>query len=215
MCCAKSSRTAGHTTVTSPGASIGAACGTSLFTHYLWPCPASQFASLSPAVRESHTGCVHLSSGVWSVGCLCNRRPPISMDTAAGGKGQLLCHQCLLVSGGLALWPSQAWPFKSQCQLLRALCYYCVLPCAARFQPLNLVVKEQQAASWQGTFCSFLVYLPIPNDHVLGNNWHLPDLAVFMYPLANEVSSNGSEFAWSYPSLLGAAVSLCSGSFSV
>lgn len=66
-------------------------------------------------VKESHTGCVHLSSGVWSVGCLCNHRSPISMDTAAGGKGQLLCHQCLLVSVGLALWPSQAWPFKSQC----------------------------------------------------------------------------------------------------
>lgn len=109
------------------------------------------------------------------------------MDTTAGGKGQLLCHQCLLVSVGLA----------------------------ASLQHLNLVVQEQQAAPWQGTFCSFLVYLPIPNDHVLGNNWRLPDLAVFMYPLANEVSSNGSEFAWSYPSLLGAAVSLCSGSFSV
>lgn len=96
--------------------------------------------------------------------------------------------------------------------LLRALCYYGVLPCAARLQLLNLAVEEQQAGSWQGTFCSFLVYLPIPNDQVLGNNWHLPDLAVFRYPLTNKVSSNGSEFAWSSDStpvcleLLGAFV---------
>lgn len=65
---------------------------------------ASQFESLScTEVRESHTGCVHLSSGVCTVGCLCNHRPPISMETAAGGRGQLLCLQCQLVSVGLAL----------------------------------------------------------------------------------------------------------------
>lgn len=62
----------------------------------------SQFESLSE-VRESHTGCVHLSSGVCTVGCLCNHRPPISMETAAGGRGQLLCLQGHLVSVGLAL----------------------------------------------------------------------------------------------------------------
>lgn len=65
--------------------------------------------------------------------------------------------------------------------LLRALSYHCVLPCAARLQLLNLVAEEQQAASWQGTFCSFLLYLSIPSDQVLGNNWHLPDLAMFVY----------------------------------
>lgn len=71
----------------------------------------------------------------------------------------------------------------------------CVITCAARLQLLNFAVKEQQAASWQGTFCSFLFYLPIPSDQALGNNWHLPDLAVFMCLLTNEVSSNRSEFA--------------------
>lgn len=52
----------------------------------------------------------------WCVQCLCNHRPPISMETAAGGKGQFFCLQCQLVSVGLALWPFQAWPLKSQCQ---------------------------------------------------------------------------------------------------
>lgn len=97
--------------------------------------------------------------------------------------------------------------------LLRALCYHCVLPCAARLQLLNLEVEKQQAASWQDTFCSFLVYLSIPNDQVLGNNWHLPDLAMFC------TTHKWSFFKWKwiylelllYPNLLGTAGSLCSG----
>lgn len=57
-----------------------------------------------------------------------------------------------------------------------------------------------------GTLCSFLVYLSIPNDQVLGNNWYLPDLAVFMYHsqmklLQMEVNSLGAltlpKSAWS------------------
>lgn len=110
-----------------------------LFMHYLWSgcsfqpptCAGgsgalphqSLFESSScREVGESHSGCVHHSTSVWSVGCICNHRSPISVDMAAGEMGPAplpaVPAQGLLVSVALDLWPSQAWLgyFKSPCQ---------------------------------------------------------------------------------------------------
>lgn len=116
-------------------------------------------------------------SAVVCAQCLCNHRPPISMERGSSTVSSAIWYQW----GWLCDHSRLGLLKVSVSVLLRALCYHCVLPCAARLQLLNLEVEEQQAASWQGTFCSFLVYLSIPNDPVMGNNWHLPDLAVFMY----------------------------------
>lgn len=192
-----------HTAVTSPGASIGAACGPSLFTHYLWPCPASQFASLSPAEEwKKATQAVSISavvSGQWAAFATTDLPSAWTQQLVERGSSSVT-SACWCQWGWLCGHPRLGLLKVSVGVLLRALCYNCVLPCAASLHLLNFAVKEQQAASWQGTVCSFLVYLPIPNDQILGNNWHLPDFAVFMYPLTNEVSSNGSEFSWNFDS---------------
>lgn len=152
-----------HDAVTSPGASVGAACGPSLFTNYFQPvwvslrserkphrlCPSQQWCVHSGLPLQPQTSHQHGNSSWWKGAAPLSPGPP-----GVSGAGSVTIS-------GLKV---------SVSVLLRALCYHCALPCAARLQLLNLVVKEQQAASWQGTFCSFLVYLSIPSDQVLGNN---------------------------------------------
>lgn len=58
------------------------------YLHIIYgPALPASFRVSCTEVRESHTGCVHLSRGVWSVGCLCNHRTAISMENSSWWKG--------------------------------------------------------------------------------------------------------------------------------
>lgn len=152
-------------------------------------------------VRESHTGCI-----VWSVGCLCNHRPAISMETAAGVSG----------AGSVAI-PGLAFQ-KSVSMFCWEPClttvYYHVLP---GFSFWILWLRSSKLHPGRALSAPSCSTCPSP----VTRSWVITGISQTLLCLCTTHKLSFFKWKWIclkfwlYPSLFGSAGSFCLGSFSV